>query len=66
MRELGDQDAPDEGDNGADAVPERSDGARQPRYEVVRDAAARRASALEYRQRVAATDAACNAGDTRP
>jgi hypothetical protein len=65
MRELGGQDAPDGGDNGADGVPGPADDARQPRYEVVRDAAAREASALEYRQRVAARDAAYEAGDAR-
>lgn len=55
MRELGDQDAPDEG---ADAVPGPAGDGRQPGYEVVHDAAARKANALEYRQRVAARDAA--------
>lgn len=35
-------------------------------YEALHDAAARRASALEYRQRVEATYAAYNMGDARP
>jgi hypothetical protein len=41
MRELGDQHSPDGGDSGADAVPGRAGEGRQPRYEVVHDAAAR-------------------------
>lgn len=54
MREHGDELAPDGGDSGADAVPEHADGARPARYEAVPDAAARKASALEYRQQAEA------------
>jgi hypothetical protein len=41
MRGLGDQHSPDGGDGGADAVPGNAGDAREPRYEVVHDAAGR-------------------------
>jgi hypothetical protein len=66
MRDLGDEHSPDGDDSGADAVPEHGDDARQPRYEVVNDAAARKARALEYRQQVEARYAAYDAGNARP
>jgi hypothetical protein len=66
MRELGDPDGPDENDSNPDALPEHADNTRQPRYETVPDAATRRASALEYRQRVEAEYAAYNAKDAQP
>jgi hypothetical protein len=66
MRELGDQHSPDEGDSGADAVPGHAGDARLPRCEVVHDAAAREATALEHRQQVEARYAACDARHAEP
>jgi hypothetical protein len=66
MRELGDQHALDGDDSGADAARGHDRDVGQPRYEAVPDAAAQRASALEYRQRVAAAYAAYDAARARP
>jgi hypothetical protein len=54
MREFDGRHAPDAGDNGMDVSPENADDVREPAYEVAHDTAARRANALDYRQRVAA------------
>jgi hypothetical protein len=66
MRELGGQHALDGDDSGVDAVPVQARDAGRARYEVVSDAAARMASAVEYRQRVEAAYAAYDAADARP
>jgi hypothetical protein len=66
MREIDDQHAPDGGDDGVDAVRGRAGDVPQPGYVVVQDAAIRRASALEYQQRIAAAYKAYDAGDAGP
>jgi hypothetical protein len=66
MREFDSQHAADRDDSGADAHPGHASGERQARYEGGRDAEARRASALEYRQRVDAVYAAYSATHAPP
>jgi hypothetical protein len=66
MREFDSQHAADRDDSGADAHPGRASGERQARYEGGRDPEARRAGALEYRQRVDAVYAAYSATHAPP
>jgi hypothetical protein len=66
MREFDSQHAADRDDSGADAHPGHDSGERQAGCDGGRDAEARRASALEYRQRVDAVYAAYSATHAPP